>query len=73
MASETTNNLSKEELLKLYKTVPQDTLEKLGLYQKAKQVHDEVEEAERLKRERLQRAEALVKEAQELLDRYRME
>ncbi len=72
MADETTNNLSKEELLNLYKTVPQETLEKLGLYQKAKQVHDEIEEAERLKRERLERAEALVEEAQELLDRYRL-
>lgn len=72
MASEATNNLSKEELLNLYKTVPQETLEKLGIYQKAKQVHDEIEEAERLKRERLQRAEALVEEAQELLDRYRL-
>ncbi|MFQ6041788.1 MAG: winged helix-turn-helix domain-containing protein [Candidatus Poribacteria bacterium] len=72
MADETTNNLSKEELLNLYKTVPQETLEKLGIYQKAKQVHDEIEEAERLKRERLQRAEALVEEAMELLDRYRL-
>jgi len=71
MASEATN-LSKEELLNLYKTVSQETLEKLGIYQKAKQVHDEIEEAERLKRERLQRAEALVEEAMELLDRYRL-
>ncbi|MBC8233697.1 hypothetical protein H8E77_29470 [bacterium] len=71
MASETAN-LSKEELLNLYKTVSQETLEKLGIYQKAKQVHDEIEEAERLKRERLQRAEALVEEAMELLDRYRL-
>jgi len=71
MASETIN-ISKEELLNLYKTVPQDTLEKLGIYQKAKQAHDEIEEAERLKQERLERAEALVEEAQELLDRYRL-
>jgi len=72
MADKATNNLSKEELLNLYKTVPPETLEKLGIYQKAKQVYEEIEEAERLKRERLERAEALVEEAMELLDRYRL-
>ena len=33
--------LSKEELLKLYETLPEDTLQKLGIYDKAKETYEE--------------------------------
>lgn len=66
-------NLSKEELMKLYETLPEDTLKKLGVYDEAKESYEKKQEIERLKHERLQRAVALVKEAQELLDIYNFE
>jgi len=66
-------NLSKEELIKLYETMPEDTLKKLGVYDEAKESYEKKQEIERLKHERLQRAVALVKEAQELLDIYNFE
>jgi len=66
-------NLSKEELIKMYGTLSEDTLKKLGVYDEARESYEEKEKMERLKRERLQRAMALVKEAQELLGIYHFE
>ena len=66
-------NLSKEELIKLYKKMPEDTLIKLGVYDKAKELYEEKQKIERLKDERVQKAIALVKQAQELLNIYRLE
>jgi len=66
-------NLSKEELIKLYETLPEDTLKKLGVYDEASKSYEEKQEIERLKSERLKRAMALVKEAQELLGIYNFE
>ena len=66
-------NLSKEELIKLYKTLPKDTLIKLGVYDKAKELYEEKQKIERLKKERIEKAITLVKEAQELLNIYRLE
>ena len=67
------NNLSKEELLKLYNEMPVETLQKLGIYEQSQAAFDEKQEMERLKQQRLEKAKALVEEAQELLDRYRLE
>ncbi|PKP60993.1 hypothetical protein CVT91_03975 [Candidatus Atribacteria bacterium HGW-Atribacteria-1] len=66
-------NLSKEELIKLYKTLPKDTLIKLGVYDKAKELYEEKQKIERLKKERIEKAITLAKEAQELLNIYRLE
>jgi hypothetical protein len=65
--------LSKEELIKLYETLPEDTLRKLGIYSKAKEIYEEKHKLEKLKKERIERAMALVKEAQELLNIYRLD
>lgn len=65
--------LSKDELINLYETLPEDTLRKLGIYGKAKEVYEEKQKLEKLKKERIERAIALVKEAQELLNIYRLE
>lgn len=67
------NELSKDELINLYETLPEDTLKKLGIYGKAKVVYEEKQKLEKLKKERIERAIALVKEAQELLNIYRLE
>jgi len=66
-------NLSKEELIKLYKKLPEDTLIKLGVYDKAKELYEEKQKIERLKDERIKKAITLVKQAQELLNIYRLE
>ena len=66
-------NLSKEELIELYETLPEETLKKLGAFGKAKEAYEEKQKAERLKKERIEKAIALVKEAQELLNIYRLE
>jgi hypothetical protein len=66
-------NLSKEELIKLYKTLPKDTLIKLGVYDKAKELYEEKQKIEKLKKDRIKKATTLVKEAQELLSIYRLE
>ena len=65
--------LSKEELINLYETLPEDTLRKLGIYGKAKESYEEKQKLEKLKKERIEKAIALVKEAQELLNIYRLE
>jgi restriction system protein len=65
-------NLSKEELIELYETLPEETLKKLGTFGKAKEAYEEKQKAERLKKERIEKAIALVKEAQELLNIYRL-
>jgi hypothetical protein len=65
------NNLAKEELIKLYEALPEETLEKLGAFGKAKEAYEEKQKIERLKEERIKKAIALVKEAQELLNIYR--
>jgi len=67
------SELSKEELIKLYNEMPEDTLKKLGVYKDAKKAYEEKQEMERLKQQRLEKAKALVEEAQELLDRYKLE
>jgi len=66
-------NLSKGELIKLYKTLPKDTLIKLRVYDKAKELYEEKQKIERLKKDRIKKAVTLVKEAQELLNIYRLE
>jgi len=66
-------NLSKGELIKLYKTLPKDTLIKLGVYDKAKELYEEKQKIEKLKKDRMEKAITLVKEAQELLNIYRLE
>ena len=65
--------LSKEELIRLYETMPEDTLKKIGIYDKAKEVYEEKQKLEKLKKERIEKAIALVKEAQELLNIYSLE
>ena len=65
--------LSKDELMNLYETLPEETLRKLGIYTKAKEAYEEKQKLERLKKERIEKAIALVKEAQELLNIYRLE
>jgi len=65
--------LSKDELMNLYETLPEETLRKRGIYTKAKEAYEEKQKLERLKKERIERAIALVKEAQELLNIYRLE
>lgn len=65
--------LSKEELINLYETLPEDTLIKLGIFSKAKEVYEEKQKLEKLKKERIEKAIALVKEAQELLNIYSFE
>ena len=67
------NELSKEELINLYETSLEDTLRKLGIYGKAKEAYEEKQKLEKLKKERIERAIALVKEAQELLNIYRLD
>jgi len=66
-------NLSKEELIKLYKTLSKDTLVKLGVYDRAKELYEEKQKIEKLKKDRIIKATTLVKEAQELLSIYRLE
>ena len=66
-------NLSKEELIKLYKTQPKNTLIKLGVYDKAKELYEEKQKIEKLKKDRIEKSITLVKEAQELLNIYRLE
>ena len=65
--------LSKEELINLYETLPEDTLIKLGIFSKAKEVYEEKQKLEKVKKERIKKAIALVKEAQELLNIYSLE
>ena len=65
--------LSKDELMNLYETLPEETLRKLEIYTKAKEAYEEKHKLERLKKERIEKAIALVKEAQELLNIYRLE
>lgn len=67
------SNLSKEELLKLYNEMSVETLQKLGIYEQAQAAYNEKQEEERLKQQRLEQAKALVEQAMELLDRYRLE
>ena len=64
--------LSKEELINLYETLPEDTLIKLGIFSKAKEVYEEKQKLEKLKKERIDKAIVLVKEAQELLNIYNL-
>jgi len=65
--------LSKDELVNLYETLSEETLRKLEIYTKAKEAYEEKHKLERLKKERIERAIALVKEAQELLNIYRLD
>jgi len=65
--------LSKDELMNLYETLPEDTLRKLDIYDKAKEAYEEKQKMEKLKNERIEKAIALVKEAQELLSIYRLQ
>ena len=65
--------LSKDELMNLYETLSEETLRKLEIYTKAKEAYEEKHKLERLKKERIEKAMALVKEAQELLNIYRLD
>lgn len=65
--------LSKDELIKLYETFDEETLKKLDIYEKARQAFEEKQKLEKLKKERIEKALALVKEARELLNIYRLE
>lgn len=65
--------LLKEELINLYETLPEDTLIKLGIFSKAKEAYEEKQKLEKLKKERIEKAKALAKEAQELLNIYSLE
>ena len=65
--------LSKDELMNLYETLPEETLRKLEIYTKAKEAYEEKQKMEKLRKERIEKAIALVKEAQELLNIYRLE
>ena len=65
--------LSKDELMKLYETLEEETLKKLEIYEKARQAFEEKQKLEKLKKERIEKALALVKESQELLNIYRLE
>ena len=65
--------LSKDELINLYETLPEETLRKLGIYTKTKEAYEEKQKMEKLRKERIEKAIALVKEAQELLNIYRLE
>lgn len=65
--------LSKDEMINLYETLPEDTLKKLGIYAKAKEAYEEKQRLHRLRQERIDKAKALVKEAQELLKIYGLE
>ncbi|MBA7620529.1 hypothetical protein ES703_27879 [subsurface metagenome] len=64
--------LSKDELIKLYETFDEETLKKLDIYEKARQAFEEKQKLEKLKKERIEKALALVKEARELLNIYRL-
>lgn len=64
------DDLSKQELLNMYQTLPEDTLRKLGIFEEAKKSYEEQQELKRLRKERIEKAKALVKEAQELLEIY---
>ena len=66
-------NLSKEELINLYERLPEETLRKLEIYTKAKEAYEEKQKMEKLRKERIEKAIALVKEAQELLNIYRLD
>jgi len=66
-------NISKKELVKLYEEMSEDTLIKLGVYDEAKELYEEKQKIEKLKNERIEKAITLVKEAQELLNIYRLE
>lgn len=63
-------DLSKQELIKMYETVSEDILRKLGVHQQAKEAYEEKAELQRLMEERVKKAKALVKVAQELLNIY---
>jgi len=65
--------LSKDELMNLYETLSEETLRKLEIYTKAKEAYEEKQKMEKLRKERIEKAIALVKEAQELLNIYRLE
>lgn len=65
--------LSKDELIKLFETLEEETLKKLDIYEKARQTFEEKQKLEKLKKERIEKALALVKEARELLNIYRLE
>jgi hypothetical protein len=65
--------LLKETLIKLYKTLSIEELEKLDIYEQAKLAFEEKQKIENLKRERIEKAKALVYEAIELLDIYSLE
>lgn len=64
--------LSKDKLIKLYETFDEETLKKLDIYEKARQAFEEKQKLEKLKKERIEKALALVKEARELLNIYRL-
>jgi len=65
--------LSKDELMNLYETLSEETLRKLEIYTKAKEAYEEKQKIEKLKKERIEKAISLVKEAQELLNIYRLD
>lgn len=63
----------KETLIKLYKTIGENDLKKLGIYEQAKFAYEEKQKIEALKAERIRKAKALVDEAIELLNIYGLE
>ena len=67
------NKLSKEELIELYEKFQEDTLRKLGVYDNAREAYEGKQKMEVLKKERIEKAKALVKEAMELLGIYKFE
>jgi restriction system protein len=66
-------DLSKETLIKLYETLDTEELEKLGIYEQAKLAYEEKQTLENLKKERIEKARALINEAIELLNIYDFE
>ena len=65
--------LSKDELINLYETLPEEMKKKLDIYNEAKQLYEGKQKLELLKKERIEKAIELIKEAKELLNIYRLE
>lgn len=63
-------DLPKETLINLYKTIGENDLKKLGIYEQAKFAYEEKQKIETLREERIGKAIALVNEAIELLNIY---
>lgn len=65
--------IKKDELLKMYSELSEETLDELGILQKAKEAHEEQKLLERKKQRAVDKALSLINEAKHILKEYELE